>query len=156
MYVAKGNNMSSIRQTIDVDRRPEDVYDYLMDTPRLPEWQLSAVSAERLDEGPFGVGSRMRVTRHVGRRVMPMTMEVTEYDPPHSWGMRGVDGPVRARVHGEVEPFDEGQRSHVTIEVDFEGHGVGKVLVPLVVRPQVRKELPRNEQLLKDRLEHTG
>jgi hypothetical protein len=44
----------------------------------------------------------------------------------------------------------------VTIEVDFEGHGVGKVLVPLVVRPQVRKELPRNEQLLKDRLEHAG
>jgi hypothetical protein len=29
-------------------------------------------------------------------------------------------------------------------------------MVPLVVRPQVRKELPRNEQLLKDRLEHTG
>jgi hypothetical protein len=29
------------------------------------------------------------------------------------------------------------------------------VLLPLVVRPQVRKELPRNEQLLKDRLEHT-
>ncbi|QWB22799.1 MULTISPECIES: SRPBCC family protein [Streptomyces] len=148
--------MAIIRQSIDVDRRPEDVYDYVMDTPRIPEWQLSAVSAERLDEGPFGIGSRFRVTRHVGRRVMPMTMEVVEYDPPHTWGMRGVDGPVRARVHGEVEPFDEGQRSHVTIEIDFESHGVGKVLVPLVMRPQVRKELPRNEQLLKDRLEHAG
>ncbi|MFC9508564.1 SRPBCC family protein [Streptomyces sp. NPDC057002] len=148
--------MAIIRQTIDVDRRPEEVYDYVMDTPRMPEWQLSAVSAERLDEGPFGIGSRVRVTRHIGRRVMPMTMEVTEYDPPHSWGMRGVDGPVRPRVHGEVESFDEGQRSHVTIDIDIEGHGVGKVLVPLVVRPQVRKELPRNEQLLKNRLEHTG
>ncbi|EFL35159.1 conserved hypothetical protein [Streptomyces viridochromogenes DSM 40736] len=148
--------MSIIRETIDVDRRPEDVYDYVMDARHMPEWQLSAVSAERLDEGPVGVGNRVRVTRHVGRRVMPMTMEVTEYDPPHSWAMRGVDGPVRARVHGEVEPFDDGRRSRVTIDVDFEGHGVGKMLVPLVVRPQVRKELPRNEQLLKDHLEHTG
>ncbi|MEU1852100.1 SRPBCC family protein [Streptomyces sp. NPDC019990] len=148
--------MSTIRQTIDVDRRPEDVYDYVTDAPRMPEWQLSAVSAERLDEGPFGIGSRVRVTRHMGNRVMPMTMEVTEYDPPHTWGMRGVDGPVRARVHGEIEPFDEGRRSHVTIEIDFEGHGIGKMLVPLVVRPQIRKELPRNEQLLKDRLEHEG
>ncbi|MFE6199043.1 SRPBCC family protein [Streptomyces sp. NPDC057838] len=148
--------MSAIKETVDVDCRPEDVYDYVTNTEKMPEWQLSAVSAERLDEGPVGVGTRVRVTRHVGRRVMPMTMEVTEYDPPHSWGMRGVDGPVRARVHGEVEPFDEGRRSHVTIAVDFEGHGVGKALVPLVVRPQVRKELPRNERLLKERLEHAG
>ncbi|MFC8142665.1 SRPBCC family protein [Streptomyces paradoxus] len=148
--------MAIIRESIDVDRRPEEVYQYVTDTQRMPEWQLSAVSAERLDEGPVDVGTQVRVTRHIGRRVMPMTMEVTEYDPPHSWGMRGVDGPVRAQVHGEVEPYDEGRRSHVTIDIDFEGHGMGKVLVPLVVRPQVRKELPRNEQLLKDRLERTG
>ncbi|MEU1006100.1 MULTISPECIES: SRPBCC family protein [Streptomyces] len=148
--------MAIIRESIDVERRPEEVYDYVMDAGRMPEWQLSAVSAERLDEGPVGIGTKVRVTRHVGRRVMPMTMEVTEYDPPYSWGMRGVDGPVRAQVHGEVEPYDEGRRSHVTIDIDFEGHGMGKVLVPLVVRPQVRKELPRNEQLLKDRLEHTA
>ncbi|MEV5438212.1 SRPBCC family protein [Streptomyces sp. NPDC052682] len=148
--------MSAIRQSIDVDRSPEDVYAYVTDPPRMPEWQLSAVSAERLEEGPFGVGSRVRVTRHVGRRTIPMIMEVTEYDPPHSWGMRGVDGPVRARVHGEIEPVDEGRRSHVTIDIDLEGHGLGKVLVPLVMRPQVRKELPRNERILKDRLEHLG
>ncbi|MER8224833.1 hypothetical protein ABTZ58_30510 [Streptomyces sp. NPDC094143] len=122
--------MSAVKETVDVDCRPEDVYDYCTDTGRLPEWQLSAVSAERLDQGLVGV-------------------------PPHSWGMRGVDGPVRTRAHGEVEPLDEG-RSHVTIAVDFEGHGVGKLLVPLVVRPQVREELPRDEQLPKDRLEHTG
>ncbi|GGX22038.1 hypothetical protein GCM10010383_60360 [Streptomyces lomondensis] len=156
MKAAKGVIMTSIRQSIDVDRAPADVYDYVMDAQHMPEWQLSAVSAERLDEGPVHVGSRVRVTRHIGRRTMPMTMEVTEYEPPYTWGLRGVDGPVRARVHGEVEPFDEGRRSHVTIDIDFEGHGMGKVLVPLVVRPQVRKELPRNEQLLKDRLEHTG
>jgi hypothetical protein len=40
------------------------------------------------------------------------------------------------------------------MEVDFEGHGLGKVLVPLIVRHQLRKELPRDEQLLKERLEH--
>jgi hypothetical protein len=31
---------------------------------------------------------------------------------------------------------------------------MGKILVPLVVRRQVRKEFPVNERLLKDRLEH--
>jgi hypothetical protein len=83
-------------------------------------------------------------------------MEYTDYDPPRSWGLRGLDGPVRARVHGEIEPLAEGNRSRLTLEVDFEGHGIGKALVPLVVRPQARKELPRNERALKDHLEHIG
>ncbi|KAB1142019.1 hypothetical protein F7R91_30505 [Streptomyces luteolifulvus] len=149
--------MSGFHEEIDVNRTPEDVWAYVIDPSHLPEWQASAISAEQLDEGPMGVGSRVRVTRHVGRRrEMPMTMEVTEFQPPHTWGMRGIDGPIRGHVHGEITPLDDGRASRVTLDLDFEGHGVGKVLLPLVVRPQVRKELPRNEQLLKDRLEHTA
>ncbi len=41
----------------------------------------------------------------------------------------------------EVEPVTD-QRSRLTIAVDFEGHGIGKVLVPLVVRRQARAEMP--------------
>jgi hypothetical protein len=41
----------------------------------------------------------------------------------------------------------------VTIELDFEGHGLGKLLVPLVFRRQAQRELPRNVQNLKERLE---
>jgi uncharacterized protein YndB with AHSA1/START domain len=148
--------MSAIREEIVVDRTPEDVYSYVTDFSHLPEWQLSAVSAERLDEGPFGEGSRVRIMRRMGTREIPMTVECTEYEPPYSWGLHGIDGPVRPRVHGEIEPLDEGRRSRVTLELDFEGHGLGKALVPLVARPQARKELPRDEQILKDRLEHTG
>jgi uncharacterized protein YndB with AHSA1/START domain len=149
--------MSGFHEEIDVDRTPGDVWAYVIDPSHLPEWQASAISAEQLDDGPFGLGSRVRITRHVGRRrEMPMTMEVTEFEPPRSWGLTGIDGPVRGHVHGEITPLDDGRRSHLTMDLDFEGHGIGKVLLPLVVRPQVRKELPRNEQLLKARLERTA
>jgi len=147
--------MSTIHEEFDVDRRPEDVWAYMTDPSHLPEWQLSAVAAEQLDDRPFGLGSRVRVTRHVGSRDMPMTMECTEYEPQRAWTVQGIDGPIRGRFHSEVAPIDDGRRSHVTMDLDFEGHGIGKVLLPLVVRPQVRKELPRNERLLKDKLEHT-
>ncbi len=145
--------MSAIREVIDIDRSPEDVYAYITDPSHLPEWQLSAVSAQSLDEGPIHAGSRVRVTRRMGTREIPMTVEFDELNPPYSWDLHGTDGPVRPRTHGEIEPLDEGRRSRVTIEIDFEGRGMGKVLLPLVVRPQVRKELPRDEQLLKDKLE---
>ncbi|SPF03508.1 SRPBCC family protein [Streptomyces sp. MA5143a] len=148
--------MSDFRESIDIDCRPEDVWAYVSDLSHLPEWQESAVASEPLDAGPVGVGSRVRVTRHFGRRNIPMTMRFTEYEPPRAWSLEGIDGPVRTHVHGEITPLDQGRRSRVTVEVDFDGRGIGKVLVPLVVRPQIRKELPRNEMHLKDRLEHAS
>jgi Polyketide cyclase / dehydrase and lipid transport len=77
---------------------------------------------------------------------------MTDLSPPTTWAIRGVDGPVRGVVNGTVEPVDGG-RSRVWIELDFEGHGLGKLLVPLVARRQARKEMPRNLRHLKERLE---
>jgi cysteine desulfurase len=47
-------------------------------------------------------------------------------------------------------------RSSVSIDVDFEGHGIGNLLVPLVVRRQAAKEMPTNVARLKDRLESSS
>jgi hypothetical protein len=52
-----------------------------------------------------------------------------------------------------VEPLDGGRRSRLTIALEFEGHGIGRLLVPLVVRRRARRQLPRNEQNLKEALE---
>ncbi|MCM9082885.1 SRPBCC family protein [Streptomyces spororaveus] len=145
--------MSAMRKSIDIDRRPEDVYAYLTDPTHLPEWQDSAVSAVPIGALPVHVGSLILVTRQIGRRRVPTTMEFVELDPPRSWHVHGVDGPVRPDVRGTVEPLDGGARSRLTLDVDFEGHGVGRALVPLVVRPMVRKEMPRGEAKLKHLLE---
>jgi hypothetical protein len=44
-------------------------------------------------------------------------------------------------------------RSRLTISVDFTGHGIGKILVPLMVRREARKEMPDNMAALKQRME---
>ena len=82
-----------------------------------------------------------------------VTSQVTHVDPPHSWGVRGIDGPIRAAVDVTVEPLENDRRSRVTITIDFTGYGIGKLLVPLLVRPQARREMPANVQRLKERLE---
>ena len=66
--------------------------------------------------------------------------------------MRGIDGPIRAIVNVTVEPVTA-QRSRLTIAVDFTGHGIGKLLVPLVARREAAKEMPTNLAALKRRLE---
>jgi hypothetical protein len=40
--------------------------------------------------------------------------------------------------------------------IDFEGHGIGKLLVPLLVRREARKEMPANLATLRQRLEGAG
>jgi len=145
--------MAPIVNSIEISRRPEDVFSYVTDPSRLPEWQESVVSVRREGDAPLAVGSRAVVTRRLGRREQGMTAELTELNSPSSWAVRGIDGPVRGIVKGTIEPIEDGKRSRVTIALDFEGHRIGKLLVPLVVRRQARTEMPRNQQKLKERLE---
>jgi hypothetical protein len=114
----------------------------------------SIVSARAEGGDPLAAGSKLITNRRrIGGRERAMTMQMTELDPPSSWTARGIDGPVRQVANGTVEPLADGARSRVTIELDFEGHGLGKLLVPLVVRRQARQEIPRNLRNLKELLE---
>ena len=90
--------------------------------------------------------------RRIGGVKRTVTSELTRLDPPRAWGVRGVDGPIRATVDLELTPLTE-TRSRLTITVDFSGHGIGRAMVPLLVRPQAVKEMPGNVARLKQHLE---
>jgi len=144
--------MAAIRESIEIERRPEDVFAYLDALARHGEWQQSIVSVQVSGDTPTKVGARATETRRVGGRQQTVTYEITEHDPPRSFAFRGIDGPIRPVGRGTVEPVGDGSRSRLTLELDFEGHGIGKLLRPMVVR-QARKQVPQDHQRLKQRLE---
>lgn len=144
--------MAPITATIEVARAPAEVFAYVTDPTHMPEWQQGCVSGE-LDGPTTHVGSRCTTVRRIGGGKRPVTTEITEYDPPRRWADRGIDGPIRALVGVTVEPLADGTRSRVTIVLDFTGHGIGKLLVPVVVRRQAAREMPANMSRLKARLE---
>jgi uncharacterized protein YndB with AHSA1/START domain len=144
--------MTPIVVTTEISRRPDDVFAYVTDPTKLPEWQESIVRVES-SEASDRVGRTARITRRVGPREMTMDAEIAELNPPTSWSVRGLDGPVRGDVKGKIEPLDGGERSRVTIELALHGHGMGKLLLPLVVRRKAETEMPRNMQHLKEHLE---
>lgn len=134
---------------IEIDRPPAEVFDYATDPSRFPEWQRDVVRVRIEGDDPPGVGTRFTTTRRIGGT---MTQQITESDAPRRWAVRGVAGPIRPHVSIAVAPLDDGARSRVTFSLDFEGHGVGKPLVPLVVRA-ARKGAPVSYRNLKQRLE---
>lgn len=145
--------MAPITNSVEIARSPEDVFAYVTDTSRFTEWQEAVVSTRLLDDGPMKVGSKLSLTRKMGKREQTFTTELTEWNPPQSYAFRGIDGPVRPIGKGKLEPVDEGKRTRFTFEIDFEGHGIGKVLVPLVVKRQAKTEIVESHEALKKRLE---
>jgi uncharacterized protein YndB with AHSA1/START domain len=145
--------MAPVVSGTEIDRPPEQVFSYVTDPARFSEWQKGVVSGHVDGDAPVGVGSKCITTRRIGGGERATTAEISEFSPPGSWAVRGIDGPIRAMVNVTVEPLGDGQRSRVTIALDFEGHGLGKLLVPLVVRRQAEKEMPVNLRKLKERLE---
>lgn len=118
----------------------------------MPEWQRGCLRGH-MDSSQTEVGSECTTVRKIGGREREVVTEITVYDPPYRWADRGIDGPIRAIVSVSIEQLADGSRSRLTIELDFAGHGIGKLLVPLVVRRQAAAEMPENMRRLKQRLE---
>jgi uncharacterized protein YndB with AHSA1/START domain len=146
--------VAPIVSVIDIARPQDEVFSYVTDPSRFVEWQDGVVSGHTEGDAPAAVGTRCIMTRRIGGSERTMASEITEISPPRTWAIRGIDGPVRAAVKVTVEPRRDDQQSHVTISVDFTGHGFGKMLVPVVVR-QAQKEVPESCLKLRQRLEGT-
>jgi hypothetical protein len=143
--------MPPIVNTIQVGRSADEVFAYATDPTRFAEWQRG-VTGGHMEDGTPTVGTRCHTTRRIGGADRPSISEVTHIDPPKAWGVRGIDGPIRATVDLTVQPLTAGT-SQLTISVDFTGHGIGRVLVPLMVRREAAKEMPVNLAAMKRRLE---
>lgn len=138
--------------SVEVDRPAAEVFAYATNPSKFHEWQQGVVSGSMEGNGEPSIGDHCLTTRRIGGSERPATSELVRRDPPRSWAVRGIDGPIRAQVDVTVEPLAD-TRSRLTIAVDFEGHGIGKLLVPLVVRRQARAEMPGNIAKLKERVE---
>jgi hypothetical protein len=98
------------------------------------------------------IGDRCVSTRRIGFAERQSTSTVIRFDPPHHWAVSGIDGRIRAMVDVSVEPRSDSS-AHLTIALEFEGHGIGRLLVPLLVTRQAQREMPINVATLKERLE---
>jgi uncharacterized protein YndB with AHSA1/START domain len=134
-----------MRETIEIARPVAEVYAYVTDPNRFAEWQDDVVSV-RVE------GKRFTTTRRIGGSDRTMTQEIIEADPPRTWAARGIDGPVRPTARVTIEPTPGGSR--LTFDLEFEGHGMGKALLPMV-RRAAAKGAPSSYQKLKARLENT-
>ncbi|MBT2499309.1 SRPBCC family protein [Agromyces sp. ISL-38] len=143
--------MKVIECSTEIARTPQEVFDYVTDTARLPEWQPSVEEAGAEPPAIRQVGMRGYEVRRVPGGTQKMRWEVTECAPGGRWAVEGIEGLVRAHVAISLLPVDP-TGTHVDYRIWFEGRGIGKV-IRLMANRGARTEIPASLALLKQRLE---
>jgi hypothetical protein len=107
IQVTEGGAMPPIVSSFEIARPPEEVYSYVTDPSRSPQWQDDVVTVRIEGNRPASVGTRFTTTRRIGRVEQTSTQEITRLDPPRRWAARGVDGPFRPSAGITVEPLGD-------------------------------------------------
>jgi hypothetical protein len=84
--------------------------------------------------------------------VRDIPYEITECDPPRRLAFKVTGGPLRPEGSMTLTSLDNGTRTRVDFEMEFHGHGLGVVLLPVAVH-DARKHVPEDMATLKERLE---
>jgi carbon monoxide dehydrogenase subunit G len=133
--------------SVAVERPPHDVFDFLSDVERLPEWQSSAVESRA--EGPLAAGTRIHERRRILGREVASELEVTAYEPPHRLTIKALSGPLRFTVEHTFVQNGGGTAVRVVAEAD--PGTLMKLAEPMLARTaeeELRKDLARLKALL--------
>ena len=123
--------------TVDIAADPDRIWSTWIDVERWPEWTESMESVRRLDDGEFGVGSRVRVKQP---KLRAAVWEVTEAEPARSfvWVARTA-GMTMVASH-EVEPAAGGVTARLTFEMTGPLSGVIGRLLGTRIRSYLQME----------------
>ncbi len=127
--------MRVITNTVLIDRKPEEVFDYCVDLRNELEWNPDAKSMEKLTDGPPEAGTRFLAKWKTAPR--PIEVTCTTFERPKTWSFVN-GGPVAVTFSGRVRPDAGATRLDVTFEA--EPHGWFRLVFPVFFRVMKRKE----------------
>jgi uncharacterized protein YndB with AHSA1/START domain len=143
--------MPHASHVVEIARPSSDVFAYLADGERCPEWRSGVVSIRRV-VGDGGVGTQyaQQVRGPLGRKI-GADYEITVSDPPRRLEFQTVSGPARPHGTYELEPTaDGGTRLRFTLDVEL--GAVRGFLLGRAVQRTMDQEI-RTIETLRDRLE---
>jgi len=131
--------MAKTERSTDIAKPPEDVFPYLFEADKVPQWTTGLSSYERLDGGALGTGSKFRENLEVSGQKIDAELEITAFAPPHRAESRTEIRGIDVISTYELAPSGAGTRLTQTIEAS--GGGLkGRVLIP-VIQPHLEKKL---------------
>ena len=88
--------MPVLREELIVDRPLQEVWEFISDFANSEAWDPGVASARKVTEGDVRVGTRYALQVVFNGKEMPMTYEVTEYEPTRRVVLHGDGSPITA------------------------------------------------------------
>ena len=117
----------AVSRTVHIEAPPAKVWAAMVDIERWPEWASYMQSLRRQDEGPFGVGSRVKVTP---KGLLGSVWTVTEYREGKSYTWKTTLAPGVNMAGGHVVEAD-GAGTKATLWLQATG-AIGTLLSPVL------------------------
>lgn len=122
--------MPVLKEILEVARPLDEVFAFVGDFANTREWDPGVADARKVTEGPIGVGTRYAVDVVFNGRQLPMTYEVTGWDPPNRVVLKGEGSTVTAVDDIRFEAVPSGTR--IRYSADLRLKGLLKLAEPLL------------------------
>jgi len=113
--------MPLLREELEVARPLEEVFAFIGDFVNTKDWDPGVEDARNETGGPIGVGTRYAVDVVFNGRKLPMTYEVTEWDPPNRVVLKGEGSMVTAVDDIRFEATVTGTRIRYSADLRLKG-----------------------------------
>ena len=130
--------MAEVQGEIVIHRPSDEVFDIVADEENEPRYNPQMPLAKKVTEGPIGVGTSFRAEMTGRGRVVPMTIQFTEYERPHRIAERVQMKAMDLTGGLSFEPVDGGTRMRWSW--NLEPHGILRFMGPLVALMGRRQE----------------
>ncbi len=113
--------MTTLNERIETTLPIEAAFAYIADFANSQEWDPGVETAERIDQGPVGLGARYRLGVHLGGRVAPMEYRTSIFEPPSRVVLVGSGSGVSAVDEIRFERTGTGTTIHYTADIRLGG-----------------------------------
>lgn len=113
--------MTRLHERIETPLPIEAAFAYVADFANAREWDPGVATAERLDDGPVGVGAGYRLGVRLGGRIAPMDYRISVFEPPNRVVLVGSGSGVSAVDDIGFKPQGTGTRIDYTADIRLGG-----------------------------------
>jgi uncharacterized protein YndB with AHSA1/START domain len=142
--------MAGFSHSVTLTRPPAEVFPWLLEEDKVPQWTGALERYEVLGDGPLGSGSRVRQVLTVSGERIDLELEITRYDPPREAESRFSISGLEVVTQYELAEADGGSMLTQTLEGKASGFKA-RLLVP-VVQPRLERKLTADLERLRELL----
>lgn len=122
--------MTRVSKSVFINRPAQEVFAYLADFSNTAEWDPGVAEATQTSDGPVGLGSTFDLVALFRGRRVPVTYEVTVFEPPSRVVLVGRN--PRFTGTDDIGVTAEGDGARVSWNAQFEMQGLFKLAQPFL------------------------